>query len=302
MRPPCDRWCQAVAASTVPAVGSRPKVNRAIKRALVTEAGGKCANPGCPNTLTELHHIREWHVVRTHDNAHMVALCPACHEAVSRGTLRVTDEDAYRWKTVIRTDQRVRGLLYVEPSPTPPVLLAGTIELAGTEGLVVFNHSGLWELSFGLLGTDIMLMSALVSDTAGAPVFRVRDGHFETIDPDFQGEVVQRPGRFRVTHPLSAALMPDWAVEQVRQHEPDFASSGVLPVLDMHVERPNVVRVCGIWMTKSYGMVITPQGLHFVDETRPSPVTLQGEEKGGSRFEFSGPADSAMFAFAGRVP
>src|SRR4051812_19267623 len=27
---------------------------------------------GCPNTLLELHHIREWHVYKTHDGDHMI--------------------------------------------------------------------------------------------------------------------------------------------------------------------------------------------------------------------------------------
>ena len=77
---------------------SRPKIKPSVKRALIDEAGGKCANPGFPNILTEIHHIRDWHVYFIHDPDHLIAICPACHDAVCRGDLRISADTAYQWK------------------------------------------------------------------------------------------------------------------------------------------------------------------------------------------------------------
>ncbi len=77
----------------------RAKVPAKIKKALIKEAGGKCANPGCPHALTEIHHIKERCVYKTHDQSHMIAICPNCHDAVTRGGLRmpaVTDSSLCR--------------------------------------------------------------------------------------------------------------------------------------------------------------------------------------------------------------
>jgi hypothetical protein len=42
----------------------RPDVPALSKRLLVEQEGGKCANPGCPHVITQLHHIQEWHVLQ----------------------------------------------------------------------------------------------------------------------------------------------------------------------------------------------------------------------------------------------
>jgi hypothetical protein len=65
----------------------RPKVTEEVKNRLRTEARGKCANPGCSNVRAHIHHIREWAVYKTHDDQHMIAVCPACHDAIHHGAL-----------------------------------------------------------------------------------------------------------------------------------------------------------------------------------------------------------------------
>ena len=82
----------------------RPEVSKQLKTQLRREAGEKCANPGCSATRTHLHHIREWAVYRTHDGAHMIAVCPTCHDAIHHGQLPISDETLYAWKRIPRDE------------------------------------------------------------------------------------------------------------------------------------------------------------------------------------------------------
>ena len=72
-------------------MSKRKRVPNEIKKHLIKESGNKCANPGCSNFLTEFHHIKEWVIYKTHDQKHMIAICPACHDSVSRGNLRIDE-------------------------------------------------------------------------------------------------------------------------------------------------------------------------------------------------------------------
>ena len=50
-----------------------------IKRAVLVEAGHRCAIPTCRSTTTEIAHIVPW--AKTKDNSfeNLIALCPNCH-------------------------------------------------------------------------------------------------------------------------------------------------------------------------------------------------------------------------------
>lgn len=119
---------------------SRPNVPRETKRALIREAGGKCANPGCPNRLIELHHIQRWAVYRTHDAEHMIAVCPTCHENVERGSLLISDETLYEWKKIVRRKAAARGHIYVEPGDQAKLLL-GSIAVSGEDASKTRQHA-----------------------------------------------------------------------------------------------------------------------------------------------------------------
>jgi hypothetical protein len=124
----------------------RPKVPMRIRRAILREAGSKCANPGCANQLTELHHIREWHVYRSHDFEHMIAICPSCHDGVDRGNLTIDDETLYRWKQISRAPSPRAAHIYVEPGDLLPKLVLGTISVQSATDFIVFDlgkHSNL---------------------------------------------------------------------------------------------------------------------------------------------------------------
>lgn len=92
----------------------RNKVPPAVKRQLIQEAGGKCANPGCSRQYEHLHHIEHWAVYKTHDRKHMIAVCSSCHHQIHHGRLRISDDTLYEWKGITRSLGDHRGYIYVE--------------------------------------------------------------------------------------------------------------------------------------------------------------------------------------------
>lgn len=58
---------------------SRDAIPVEVKRAVLVEAGHRCAIPTCRATTTEISHIVPW--AETHDNSfeNIIALCPNCH-------------------------------------------------------------------------------------------------------------------------------------------------------------------------------------------------------------------------------
>lgn len=58
---------------------SRDVVPAEVKRAVLVEAGHRCAIPTCRATTTEIAHIVPW--AETQDNSfeNLIALCPNCH-------------------------------------------------------------------------------------------------------------------------------------------------------------------------------------------------------------------------------
>lgn len=57
----------------------RENIPANIKRAVLVEAGHRCAIPTCRSTTTEIAHIISW--AETQDNSfeNLIALCPNCH-------------------------------------------------------------------------------------------------------------------------------------------------------------------------------------------------------------------------------
>ena len=57
----------------------RDHIPAEIKRAVLVEAGHRCAIPTCRSTTTEIAHIVPW--AKTNDNSfeNLIALCPNCH-------------------------------------------------------------------------------------------------------------------------------------------------------------------------------------------------------------------------------
>ena len=57
----------------------RPDVPAKIERAVLVEAGHRCAIPTCRSTPTEIAHIVPWSETRDTSFSNLIALCPNCH-------------------------------------------------------------------------------------------------------------------------------------------------------------------------------------------------------------------------------
>lgn len=279
-------------------MSNRPKIGKQIKRQLLQEAGDKCANPGCANTLVEFHHIQQWHLVRTHDPEHMIAICPACHDAVDRGLLRISDDTAYQWKQIrfAGRSERRTGHLYVEPTlDGSPRLQIGTITVTGDPAVDVFGDGDRHRLTVRVVDGEVMLVNVVMTGRDGAPLLSVRDGHVQVQDQ--RCKVAQRPGRFLVTLPVDAGVVPTWAISQVQYNQPSFGADGVLVMLDLEVLEPNLVRVEGIWCTEKVGFVASPAGLAFVaDDGRANAQLLVGDPNGGTIVRLDMPPGSSWWS------
>jgi hypothetical protein len=275
----------------------RKKVSRAVKRALKREAGNKCANPGCVNYRTHDHHIREWSVWETNDAEHMIAICPACHDAVHNGPLQITDDTIYRWKAIEREPTN-RDLVYVEPSGTHMVAL-GSLGFTGVEGANLFEATRTNELSYRLRGQDIFLVNLKISTRSGRKLVEVVDGHvaYDVPKPIAYERV---PGRLRVTAPPTPDLIPDWALRQVREHEPDYGKDSIV-LLDVEVVEPGLVRVQGIWSYEPHVIVVTKQGLHLCEPALQRSICLMSVNTEAARPRsisvWQGPIGGHFFGF-----
>lgn len=66
---------------------TRPPIPRAIRRAVLLEAGHRCSIHTCRYTSVEIHHIIPWEQCREHKFENLIALCPNCHERAGRGEI-----------------------------------------------------------------------------------------------------------------------------------------------------------------------------------------------------------------------
>jgi HNH endonuclease len=63
----------------------RPAIPQALKRAVLVEAGHRCAIPTCraPSPL-EIDHIEPWNIVKEHVFENLICLCSNCHNRKTR--------------------------------------------------------------------------------------------------------------------------------------------------------------------------------------------------------------------------
>jgi hypothetical protein len=271
----------------------RPAVKATVKRDLISEAGGKCANPGCANRLIEIHHIHEWHIVKQHDPDHMIAICPSCHDSVTRGDLRISDETAYEWKRLERAKPSAVRHLYVEPGGRPSIR-AGTLTLVSSDSgsLVVFAPNEGNSISFSVRGNELMFLNAKVTTPDGIPVATVVDGYLEPHMPGL--EVVQRTGKIEIKSSLRSphitASLKTFLEE--KEVDPD------IPWLSLEVIAPNTVRLKGMWITGETGIAIDDERLVVMVDGEG--VAMVGDPGGKSRIEVMGDPSDAFLKLKGR--
>ena len=271
----------------------RPEISNAIKKQLRTEAGQKCANPGCPSTRTHIHHIRQWATYRTHDQQHMIAVCPTCHDAIHHGAIKFDDATLYQWKNILRNTDTVRSHLYVEPGLEATVLL-GSFGITHPSGISVFELSKMTHFKFLMKDGDILLIDVAMTGLDGKELFRVSGNHVKHIrQPDVTFSAV--PGSIRIEIPATPRFLPAWAFEPMRKVEPQFAQSGQVTALALTAVRPGVARVEGIWLAPEAAIVAT-QDTFTIVRPNASTFTLAGDGE-TSRLVADLPIGAALFNF-----
>lgn len=263
-----------------------------IKEELVKEAGMKCANPGCSNYRTHIHHIKEWAVYGTHDEKHMIAICPTCHDAVHHGELKIDDDTLYNWKKTSR-NQSNRDQLFIEPGEKSKLLL-GTIAVTGNSGISVFEFSPNNKLSFKLVDGDIFLINMSVTSSNGKELFKVTENHVKyDIKPPL--EFKRRPGKVCITAPgVLTEYMPIWAVPQIVKVEPQFFNNGRFKIIDIEILKPGLVKVEGFWLNGLSAVCITKNHLSFLQYGQKQPLSLCGSGE-DSLLVYDGPIGTSLF-------
>jgi hypothetical protein len=126
----------------------------------------------------------------------------------------------------------------------------------------------------------------------GQQLLRVRQNHVRIVDPNVDFRHV--PGHVRVIAPATEPYVPPWVVDKVRQHEAAFAANGLLPLLDINVEEPGIVRVQGLWTHNDRVIVITDTLLGFVTPELREPISIVGVGR-DTKLVYTGPIDTALF-------
>lgn len=280
---------------TTAMANAQRKINPPLKRLLIEEAGGKCANPGCSNWRAHIHHIKHWAVYQAHDSAEMIAICPSCHDAAHHGQLKSTDDMLYQWKGLIRPNVPDSAHIYVEAA-SELKLLTGSLCIATThDEAVVFGLSNTNHLKLRVLDKDLLQVSVRLQDQRGTELLRVVENHARVVR-NKNVAFDYRPGRVRVTLPATADFAPGWLIDQVRFQDPTFAADGRIVALDVEVKKPGVVRVQGCWPDGDVGVVITDKALSFCSRGLREPVSMVGAGE-DTVFMYSGPITSAVFGF-----
>jgi HNH endonuclease len=268
----------------------RPKVPAHIMRALLQQTGGKCANPGCGSMLLEIHHIKEWAVYQAHDEESMIAICPACHSAVTRGALRISDEELYRWKGIERTAATMTGSLFIEPGPMPRLVL-GAIEFSGPEGVTIFEFENT-KLSLVVREQELAILNLKMRDSAGEPLVDVVDNYVRQRSTDIR--INTRPGHYQVLTGNHDGIYPEWALKCLAKAPPPYNEPAQFDALDIHVLEPGIIRIKGVLLGDSGGLVIDDHQILLLSRKMKGIISMTGP--GRSILYVAGPIDQSFFS------
>lgn len=83
----------------------RPAIPTKIKRAVLIEAGHRCAIPTCRQTPVELAHIVPWNKIQEHTFGNLIALCPTCHTRFDRGDIDRLSIKQYKANLTLISDR-----------------------------------------------------------------------------------------------------------------------------------------------------------------------------------------------------
>ena len=262
-----------------------------MKRVLLQQTGYKCANPGCSNKLLEIHHIKEWAIYQTHDEESMIAICPTCHDAVTRGKLTISDDELYSWKGIERSAAMLTGQIFVEPSSFPRLVL-GDFNFIGPEGVTIieFEHT---KLSLAVRENELAFLNLRIADSDGNPLLDVVDNYVRQRTPDIT--IDSRPGRYRITVTDYDKFYPRWVQERLSKN-PSHSDPAHFGVLDIAVLAPGEVRVRGILLGDNGALVIDESEILLISRNVNAPIGLIVKEPGRATIVTTGPIDKSVFS------
>jgi hypothetical protein len=270
----------------------RKHIKPAIKRKLIEEAGGKCANPGCKNWKVHIHHIKEWSVYETNDQEILIAVCPSCHDDIHHGSIEISDEVLYRWKKIVRDSKPNTTHLYIEPAQKLSIQ-TGSVTISSTNTNVnVFKLSDTNTFSFRIQDNDILLLNLQICNLNGDEVLRVSDNYVRVIDDD-SIKFLQSAGHIKVsTDNINSHILQEF-LNKMWRHEPNFAIDGELVLLDLEVIHPGLVKLSGCWSDFKHAVIISENSLSFIKKSLIGPISIVGF----GNIIYSGPIEISMFGF-----
>ncbi|EPM8857397.1 HNH endonuclease signature motif containing protein [Vibrio parahaemolyticus] len=273
----------------------RKKIDPKIKKKVIDECGNKCANPGCANWRTHVHHIEHWAIYGSNDEKILIPVCPSCHDAIHHGSIKIDDETLYKWKSIDRPIQSGRAHIYVEPSKNIK-LLTGTIALATKNRKVtIFKLSDNNKLSFKILDGEISLVNLKISNLSGKEVLKVSDNYIKVHDIN-QVTFQQVPGHIVVTTANAEQYLAPTLLDKMLEEQPDFYNGSELVLLDLEVLKPGLVKVKGCWADNDKAVIITDKSLSFLNNELRRPLSMVGHGE-DSVLVYTGSVDCSLFGF-----
>ena len=86
-------------------MADRLDIPASLKRAILVEAGHRCAIPTCRFPTTEIAHIVPYAEVQDHKFTNLIALCPNCHTRYDAGEIDRKSIVIYKRKLAFLTDR-----------------------------------------------------------------------------------------------------------------------------------------------------------------------------------------------------
>jgi hypothetical protein len=116
----------------------RRALPEAVKRAVLMEAGYRCAVPTCRTILAlDLHHIEELQDGGGDELSNLIALCPTCHALYTRRT--ISRDAIHSWKGILVAlnhafdKESISNLLFLKAVGPNGPLVSG-------DGVLQFSH------------------------------------------------------------------------------------------------------------------------------------------------------------------
>lgn len=230
-----------------------------IRRELIKEAGYKCANPGCSTrSRNEFHHIKEWAVYKVHNAEDMIAICPTCHSYVHHGTLEITDEKLYEWKSIIRNP--------VSTEKTDRMHIDRSIESSMIVGPLTFK-SNIGAIPFRMLDqiieytiekNDLYFLNICLKRLDGTEFFTATHN---VIVSNLPNEVSYEyyDSKAVIKADIKDGFLPDWAINEIRKFDKNFAQNEIT-VLDIEVISPGTVKISNLVMVDGDAALVVNNG------------------------------------------